>query len=161
MIEVKEEHREDFTNGVLAVLCNTVEEVSALYTYRGHHYATGEELQAQFRAPWAISLSATYQPHEGPHPRRNILYKDFVQAPKPKQLTDLLHTKKVTQDVVPCHICKKEHPVDSEEYFTVYGDVNVGNTGEIIGGNFDKDLNLFRSQSFCRLCLIEFLQEVK
>jgi hypothetical protein len=64
----------------------------------------------------------------------------------------------MSEDVV-CVECGKKHTPDSEEFFTIIGNMTIGLYGGIIGNNFDSDGRLFRVHYCCRnpTCSLKFI----
>ena len=158
MIKVKEKYQKEFADSNLAVVCYNAEEVQAIMDYRVEHLG-GSLFCTYSTAGGVLCVYSSCLREDNEISLTKIDYTDFIETTARKDLTEFLHTKEVTQTIVPCHICNKEHPIDSNKYFTVYGDINLGNEGGIVGGNFDAEGRLFRSQSFCRSCLVDFLKE--
>lgn len=60
---------------------------------------------------------------------------------------------------VKCFKCSKLHEVDSENFFTIHGNICIGIKGGIIGNNFDNTGKLLKFDAICKTCLFTFLKE--
>lgn len=58
---------------------------------------------------------------------------------------------------IQCDECKKLLLFNSREYFTIHGNIYIGNEGGLIGNNLDKENRVIRENHFCRNCLKVFL----
>lgn len=65
--------------------------------------------------------------------------------------------KQNTTEAVRCTKCGRLHEIDSETYFTVYGNITIGKSGGLIGNNFNDKLELTNSPSYCKECLLRIL----
>jgi len=66
--------------------------------------------------------------------------------------------KPVSNESYSCSKCGRQHKADSAEFRTVYGDITVGLTGGIVGGNIDEEGVLFRSMVYCTECLVKVIK---
>lgn len=53
---------------------------------------------------------------------------------------------------VQCDSCKKLFTRDSEEFFTIKGNVYIGLYGGVIGDNFDAYDKIVKQEHFCKQC---------
>lgn len=53
--------------------------------------------------------------------------------------------------------CDKSFPIESGEYYTVYGNVTLGKSGGLVGHNFDEEGKLQRVSIYCLDCLKRIL----
>lgn len=60
---------------------------------------------------------------------------------------------------IQCDGCKKLLLFNSREYFTIHGNIYIGNEGGLIGNNLDKENRVIRENHFCRECLKKILIE--
>lgn len=72
----------------------------------------------------------------------------------PKQLLKIVPSIKCEKSG-----CNRTHLLDAESYFSVYGNIHVGNKGGIIGNNFGDNFELKNVMTFCKGCLVRILQE--
>ncbi len=54
---------------------------------------------------------------------------------------------------ITCDKCNKLFLKDSENYFTIEGNIYIGECGGLIGNNFDEEGKVVRVNHFCRDCL--------
>jgi hypothetical protein len=54
--------------------------------------------------------------------------------------------------------CFAEFPVNSDKYFTIYGNVAVGINGGIIGNNFNSEGKLEKASIVCYDCFVQYLR---
>lgn len=60
---------------------------------------------------------------------------------------------------ITCDKCNKLFLKNSENYFTIEGNIYIGEDGGLIGNNFDKEGKVVRINHFCRDCLKKILFE--
>lgn len=68
-----------------------------------------------------------------------------------------------TYQTVKCFYCGKQHPLESKDYITIYGNICVGEMSGVIGNNFDLDGKLKNVTVLCREapCLDRLLDNLK
>ena len=81
---------------------------------------------------------------------------DKTEAGNPLRRRRVLAKNKVLADatqaisVVRCVQCGKLHPVDTDGYVVIYGDIMVGADGEVLAGNINDKGKVVSSTVYCR-----------
>lgn len=71
--------------------------------------------------------------------------------PKGKSKDRVMAAATRTVNVVECQSCKRMHPVDSEDFVVIYGNISVGlEVREVVGGNIDDNGKVSGSAIYCR-----------
>ena len=55
-------------------------------------------------------------------------------------------------ECIECNKCKKLMKIDSEDFYTIKGNLMIGLNGGLIGNNFDKDDKCVRENCYCIDC---------
>ena len=62
-------------------------------------------------------------------------------------------------ETIKCDRCGQLFENNSENFYTIKGNINIGLTGGVIGNNFDEDKKtLNRENHYCKFCLCELLE---
>lgn len=55
-----------------------------------------------------------------------------------------------TPNIVVCERCKKEHFLDQDTFYTVFGNIHIGVYRGVIGNNINDKNKIYRAMFFCR-----------
>jgi hypothetical protein len=53
-------------------------------------------------------------------------------------------------EAVKCNACGRLHEVTDETYYTVYGNITVGESGGLVGNNLDEEDRVTKSVAYCK-----------